>query len=88
MLRYNTFISDDEKNISGGEKQRIILARALLKETNILILDEALSEIDLKTEISILKNIRKVYPEKTIIYVSHKKYPKIFSDTIDLKEVL
>lgn len=87
-LRYNTFISDDEKNISGGEKQRIILARALLKETNILILDEALSEIDLKTEISILKNIRKVYPEKTIIYVSHKKYPKIFSDTIDLKEVL
>ena len=87
-LRYNTFISDDEKNISGGEKQRIILARALLKETNILILDEALSEIDLKTEISILKNIRKVYPEKTIIYVSHKKYPKIFTDIIDLKEIL
>lgn len=85
-LRYNTFISDDEKNISGGEKQRIILARALLKDTNILILDESLSEIDIKTEITILKNIRKVYSNKTIIYISHKKYPKIFSDIIDLKD--
>lgn len=87
-LRYNTFISNDEKNISGGEKQRIILARALLKDTNILILDESLSEVDTKTEVSILKNIRLVYPNKTIIYISHKKYPKIFSNVYDLKEYL
>lgn len=87
-LRYNTFISNDEKNISGGEKQKIILARALLKDTNILILDESLSEVDTKTEISILKNIRMVYPNKTIIYISHKKYPKIFSNVYDLKEYL
>ena len=83
-LRYETFISPDENNLSGGEIQRIILARALLNSFNILLLDEALSEVDMKLELSILKNMRKLYKDKTIIYISHKKYPKIFDNVINL----
>lgn len=83
-LRYETFISPDENNLSGGERQRIILARALLNNFNILLLDEALSEVDMKLELSILKNMRKLYKDKTIIYISHKKYPKIFDNVINL----
>lgn len=83
-LRYETFISPDENNLSGGERQRIILARALLNSFNILLLDEALSEVDMKLELSILKNMRKLYKDKTIIYISHKKYPKIFDNVINL----
>lgn len=83
-LRFETFISPDENNLSGGERQRIILARALLNSFNILLLDEALSEVDMKLELSILKNMRKLYKDKTIIYISHKKYPKIFDNVINL----
>lgn len=83
-LRFETFISPDENNLSGGERQRIILARALLNNFNILLLDEALSEVDMKLELSILKNMRKLYKDKTIIYISHKKYSKIFDNVINL----
>ncbi len=59
-------------NLSGGERQRIILARALLNNFNYLIIDEALSEVDLNLEQKIIKNILKNYKDKTIIYISHK----------------
>ena len=87
-LRYNTFISPDEKNISGGEKQRIILARALLNNFNVLLLDEALSEVDLELELNIINNIKKYFKNKTIIYISHKKYPKIFDKVVTLERKL
>lgn len=83
-LRYETFISSSESNLSGGEKQRIILARSLLTNFNILLLDEALSEVDMKIEVDIIKNIKKIYYDKTIIYISHKKYPKIFDKVVTL----
>ena len=85
-FRYESSISASA-NISGGEKQRIILARALLKNFNILILDEALSEVDTKKELEILKNIRKIYKDKTIIYISHKNYANIFDEVINLEAV-
>ena len=87
-LRYNTFISPDEKNISGGEKQRIILARALLNNFNVLLLDEALSEVDLELELNIINNIKKYFKNKTILYISHKKYPKIFDKVVTLERKL
>ena len=86
-FRFLSMIGSDDVNISGGEKQRIILARALMKNFNILILDEALSEVDMKMELEILNNIRKFYKDKTIIYISHKKYPKIFDEIINLEAV-
>ena len=84
-LRYDFGISNDSINISGGEKQRIILARALLRNSKILILDEALSETDYFMEKTIIKNIIREYPEKTIIYVSHKKQDNLFDRVITLK---
>ena len=71
-LRYETTISDYASNISGGEKERIILARALLKKSKILILDESLSEVDSNLEMEIISDIRKYYWDKTIIYITHK----------------
>ena len=80
--RYNTLINESSINISGGEKQRIILARGLIKSGNILILDEALSEVNLDMEERILKNIFNYFKNKTIIYISHKNYRNIFKKII------
>lgn len=66
-------IEDNGFNISGGEKQKVILARALLKNSNYIILDEALSEVPVFEEIEILNNIFKYFKNNTIIYSSHRR---------------
>lgn len=71
-LRYDTLIEENGFNLSGGERQRIVLARSFLKETDIYILDEALSAIDIKTERLILENMFEYWSKKTIIVVSHR----------------
>ena len=73
LLRDNFIIEDNGFNISGGEKQKIILARSLLKDSNYIILDEALSEVDFNEEKEIIKKIFNAFEDKTIIYISHKK---------------
>lgn len=73
ILRDNYVIEDNGFNISGGEKQKILLARSLLKNSNYIILDEALSEVSFDEEKEILDKIFEFYSDKTIIYVSHKK---------------
>lgn len=83
-IRYDAIIEPSLSNISGGEKQRIILARGLLKNANIIILDEALSEVDKKTETEIIKNIRKYYNNKTLIYISHKNQSNCFEKIINI----
>lgn len=72
MLGYNKQIEENGVNLSGGERQRIILARALLKKSNIILIDEGLSEMDIELERRILENIFKYYNNKTIIIVSHR----------------
>ena len=69
---YNTKLEENGHNISGGERQRIILARALLKASNIYLIDEGLNAIDVNLERKILKNIFSTYPNKTFIIVSHR----------------
>ena len=71
-LGYNMLIEENGFNLSGGEKQRIILARALLKKFNILIIDEGLSQVDVNMERKILKNIFDKFKDKTIIFISHR----------------
>ena len=83
-LRYETSINNDSTNISGGEAQRIILARAILNDFEILILDEALSEVDYQTERKIIKNLKHYFPSKTIIYITHKNHDQLFDRVIDL----
>lgn len=77
-LGYNMMIEENDFNISGGEKQRIILARTLLRPFSILIIDEGTNQIDINLERKILKNIFKSYKNKTIIFITHRL------DNIDL----
>jgi len=71
-LGYDTLLEENGFNISGGERNRIILCRALIKSSNIILLDEALNEIDVNMERRILKRMFKNMKEKTIIVVSHR----------------
>lgn len=77
-LGYQTLIEENGFNISGGEKQRIVLARTLMTDFEILLIDEGLNQIDINLERKILKNIFKMYQNKTIIIISHRL------DNIDL----
>ena len=83
-LRYESFIDKDFSNLSGGEKQRIILARTLYRDFKILILDEALSEVNLNLEKEIISKLRRYLLGKTIIYVTHKRHEKLFDYVIDI----
>ena len=72
-LGLNMLVEEDAYNLSGGEKQRIILARTLLKPFNILLIDEGLNQIDINLERQILKEIFKRFSNKTIIIISHRR---------------
>ncbi len=61
------------EKISGGERQRLGIARALYKNPEVLILDESTSALDLQTEQEIISDILKIMKEKTIIIISHRK---------------
>lgn len=71
-LGYNILIEEGGFNLSGGEKQRVVLARSLLQPFNILIIDEALNQVDIKMERKILKNVFNYFKDKTIIVISHR----------------
>lgn len=79
---YNTKILDVENSLSTGEKQRLSLARAFLKNPKILLLDEPTSNIDALNESVILKSIYESKDDKAIILVSHKKSTLRIADTI------
>lgn len=81
----DTLIEENGFNLSNGEKQRIILARAILRKTNIYILDEALGQIDINREKKILENIFMNMSDKTIIVISHRfNNKKLFDRTLKL----
>ena len=70
--QYDTVLEPGGTNLSGGQKQRLCIARALLKDSKILILDDSLSAVDTATEASILKNLFKFKPEMTKIIIAHR----------------
>ena len=85
-FRLETFLLEQGSNLSGGEKQRLILARGLMCNCPIIILDEALSEVSKSMEETILENIIKHYRDRTIIYVSHHTTSNLFERIIKIEE--
>ena len=71
-LGVNTVVGERGIKISGGERQRIGIARALYNNPSILIFDEATSALDLETEKEILETLIKLKGEKTIIFITHR----------------
>lgn len=69
---YDTSVGENGVSLSGGQKQRMSIARALLRDSEILILDDALSAVDAKTENQILDNLRKNRRDKTTIIAAHR----------------
>lgn len=69
---YNTMIGENGKGLSGGEKQRISLARALLKNAPVILLDEPTSALDVMTEQSIRQTLNLIKGSKTIIMIAHR----------------
>jgi ATP-binding cassette subfamily B protein len=69
---YDTMLGERGVTVSGGQKQRISIARALLKDAGLLILDDAVSAVDVKTEKVILENLRRVRQGKTTILIAHR----------------
>ena len=73
-------------NLSGGEIERVILARSLYNLKPILILDEALSQVDIKTEIAIIKDIQEKYKACTLIYITHKDVEDVFTKKLSFSK--
>lgn len=70
--KYDTYIEQGGSNVSGGQKQRLCIARALLKKPKILILDDSTSAVDTKTDASIRKAFREEIPNTTKIIIAQR----------------
>lgn len=69
---YNTVIGEGGATLSGGEKQRISIARAIMKDAPIIILDEATANVDPENEKELMEAIDALTKEKTIIMIAHR----------------
>lgn len=69
---FNTRVGERGITLSGGQKQRVSIARAVVREPKILILDDALSAVDTKTENTILNSMKKIMQGRTSIIISHR----------------
>ena len=70
--KYETILGERGVTVSGGQKQRISIARALLKDAGVLILDDSVSAVDVKTEKAILGNLRSLRKGRTTILIAHR----------------
>lgn len=79
---FDTLLNEKGVRFSGGQKQRLAIARSLLRKTNILILDEATSAIDNITQEKIMKMIRSIGKDRTVIIVAHRLSTIVKADKI------
>ncbi len=79
---YDTVIGEDTSNLSGGQKQLLTIARALLSNRPLLILDEATSNVDTRTEVLIQKAMDKLMEGKTCFVIAHRLSTIVDSDLI------
>lgn len=82
----DTAVTDRGSNFSGGQRQRLALARALLHDTPVYIFDEATSNIDMESEEMILEVIRELAKTKTVILISHRLANVVEADRIYMLE--
>ena len=71
-LKYNTIIGRDGVGLSQGQKQRILIARAVYKNPDFIFLDEATNALDAKNERAIVENLNEFYKGRTVIIVAHR----------------
>ena len=71
-MGFNTRIGETGVDLSGGEKQRIFIARAVYKNPEFIFLDEATSSLDANTERTIIQNLRKFYSGRTVVVIAHR----------------
>ena len=69
---YDTYIEQGGTNVSGGQKQRLCIARALLKKPKVIILDDSTSAVDTKTDAVIRKNLKELTPDTTKIVIAQR----------------
>ena len=79
---YQTMIGENGVKLSGGEKQRLSIARAFLKDSKIILLDEATSSLDSETEEKIQKALDKLTLNKTTVVIAHRLSTILNSDKI------
>ena len=79
---YNTLIGENGLRLSGGEKQRISIARAMLKKSSIILLDEATSSLDADTEQKIQQALTLLTKNKTTVVIAHRLSTILNSDQI------
>ena len=81
----NSNLGEYGQKISGGEKQKIALARTLYRSPELLLFDEATSAMDNKSEEQFIYNIKKIFEDKTVILITHnREHAKLFDKVIDL----
>ena len=86
----NEYIGLEGNNLSGGELQRICIARAMLQKSQILILDEATNNLDKETEKAVFKNLKKYVLENNVTVISvshHQENLDVYDSVIDLSNL-
>lgn len=80
---YDTVLGEGGSTLSGGEKQRIVIARALMKDAPIVLLDEVTANMDVENEVKIQSALQELLKNKTVIMIAHK-----LSTIQDVDEIL
>ena len=80
--KIKSFVGEDGVRISGGQKQRLGIARALYRDPDLLVFDEATSSLDTNTEIEIMELLKGLKGKKTILFITHNLKVLEFCDKV------